>query len=390
MSLYKDGERIDLSTVRPYDSKGAEISYNGTDPIKQMLHVAWKDVWKRYFRKGKPVVFVSPKVRSGQKPGNEGYNCPRNVAIATSMGTANIVWADTMLEKNGTTEYLPSRYDMNFKEIILNERDIEEILFMICFNPHFAKDGQINDMKQTYLRDDVADAEERLGSMAESAGVVYLLTSTNSPIYDDEDVVNTLCLAWGVSKPETKEMGIKKLELLNSVTEYARRNEKMYGYDAFERAAKDADNPRIKHLALIQSCYDRNGIKLNREQFRWELIGEFGQTQKILVKVPPQDIDRAKDILLSHLINTPGDVEILESLVGAIKLAKKEQKDLGFPIPEAVTEEWLGELGWAEIKRLYRRITGDLNWKEKKREQMIDACKEFFIVNGRKLDDLDN
>jgi hypothetical protein len=389
MSFYKDGERIDLTTVRPYDGAGKEIIYQGPDLIKQMLHVAWKEVWKKYFRQGKPVVFHSPKVRSGQQDGGGGYNCPRNVAIQTSMGTANVVWADTAIEKDGSMTYLPTRYDLETRELLRHENDIEEILFMICFNPHFAKDGKLNDMKKTYLRDDVSDAEKTLGGLAESAGVIYLLTSSNSPIFNDEEVIDTLCLAWGVSKPETKEMGIKKLELLNAVTEFSKHNDKLWGYDAFEKAVKDFDSPRIMNLALIQACYDRNGIKLNREQFRWELVGEAGQVQKILVKVPPQDIARAKDILLAHLMQTPGDVEILESLVGGIKLQKTAPKELGFEVPEDVTEVWLTELGWHEINRLYRQVTKDINWKDVKKDQKVAQLKEFFITNKKTLKDLE-
>jgi len=382
-----NNQPLSWDTIKLQDGKW----YSGPDEIKTLLANTWREIEQKFFHNGESVIFNTPgMLTAGRGKGNQGYAYPRVVRHRTKKGPATIAWADEKKEnKDGTITYSPiSKVVSPDKRCMrLGEDDIEEIIWMILFNPFVVKPG--NPTGRTFLEDKEADALKYAESETNSAVISYWLFREESPFYNSPQKLSTLCLAWGVN-PEGKSITYMKQLLAEAVKKAEKRGELEFNLKAFnsvcEKIKDGQDTRTVDALALIQLCINKHVIRLDNETFRWTLLGLDGKTViKTVCKIPPQSIGQAKGILKAHLIANPDDYSMLSAAANNEPMEGKNDRVIlsaPMPSPEEITEDYLtNDLSWAEKKRVYRLLGHEP--RSATLEQIMPILIEYFIIQKK-------
>ena len=384
MAIYIQDQILDLNTIRLQDGTW----YKGVDEVKQLLSNTWREVDERFFKKGLKVVFRTPSIRSGNGKGNQGYSYPRAVSYKTRKGKVKIAWADDKKEVDGQIVYSPilKRIGVDQKTMVLDENDIEEILFMLLFNPNVVTPQRPSG--RTFLEDLEAEALKYEESETNAATLSYWLFRKESPFYADDKKLNVLCLAYGIN-PENKSTVYKKQLLAEAVKRAERKNELEYNLKAFNNMCeklKDGQETReIEIMALIQKAINGRAIKFDPDKMAWVLLGIDGNFIKIICRVPPQLLATNKVVLKKHLMESRDDVQVLQSAVNEEpQPSKMDRALLQAPLPEEITEEYIeSTMTWPDKKAIYKFIGYEP--RNATAAQINPVLVDYFITQGKTI-----
>ena len=385
MAFYINDQVLDFNTLKTADGS----FYKGNDEIKGLLAGAWEEIEKKFFKKGIKVIFKTPGIRSGIGKGNQGYSYSRSVSYPTRKGKVRVTWADNQVNEGGQIKYTPvlKRMGLNHKTLILGPEDIEEILFMYLFNTHLISPK--NPSGRTYLEDKEVDALKYEEAEKDAAVVSYWLFRKESPLYANEPMISTLCLAWGIN-PDNKSISYRKQLLAEAVKRCEKKKELEFNLSAFNKVCeklKDGqDTTDIDIMALIQKCISGKVIKYEQDKLSWVLLGIEGNVLKTICKVPPQMVNSNRNVLKKHLMGSPDDVQTLRSAVSDESIpSRHDQCVLSAPLPDDVTLEYIeNEMSWHDKKRIYKFLGHDPQGKNMDTIQPI--LIEYFVVQKRTID----
>lgn len=218
-----------------------------------------------------------------------------------------------------------------------------ELAFFLLYKCPFVKDGTlivVNKQKE---------AESKIAARSRMISTRYLLYDEESLVYNAEETLRTVALAFGVRNAGDKEISLAEIKLaLESVIENAEmsgdneRNEK-----AFKRAIEM--DSIIKQRAIIQEAVDKDMIEFRHEINQWVMKNDKGQVTEKLCVVSPQEINRKEERLADWLRTHPFYKEAIEGLLG---------KENAFGEGAVLSEEFI---------------------KEAKRPDLMAQCKKYDI-----------
>lgn len=387
MAIYINGDPLDLRTLRNDDGKF--IALDSTDEIKKLFCDAWKELDYRFWSKNIPVEFRTPSIMSGGGPGNRGYSYPRSLNYKTKKrGTVNIAWADERVSEDGKLVYKPvSRLiGVNEKTLLLDQDDVEEALFMWLFNPMVVRKDNPSGM--TFLVDREEDARVYAEKETKSAVIAYWLYREESPLYENDKAIGTLCLAYGIS-PENKTITYQKQLLSNAVKNAEAHKDPEFGFNGFnsicEKLRDGQDTKDVDTLALIQRCTNAHIIEYDKDKLVWVLLDEQSRPVKTICKVPPQQVSSSRLVLKRHLMASADDFSTLVSAAGGDpRPAKSDKIALSIGLPDELTEDWIeNTMPWPDKKKVYTFIKGDGTHATK--ETVVPTLIEYFITQKKTI-----
>jgi len=391
---YFNNEKVDLK--RYLFNPDSPVDHRNFDELGVMIYVKSKEIYEKYTAHGEMCVFIVPGMKSGFGTGNNGGEFPRRELVKTKTGTKEVVWCESAIPRaNGLFDYSPPNFKYEKKMMVLDPTtEIEEILYHTLFSPFRKKTHRDAKLKKSmpaiYLRDSVSEANEYLGEISKNAGVIFYLTDESSPIVENRSVIEILCSAWGIPKPETKNLAVCKSDLIKSVEQYEKLGDAEFGYKGFSVAVKDVlrDNAeRISLYAIVQRSIDRANLKYIGKDFSWYLVGENGEPLKLICKVPVNEVSRNKKFLVEYLSTRPDDIELLQVGVDAVALKQKDQKDYRLYLPEIVTEDFFTQdVKWPKHRGYFKAIGGG-DWSKVKKDDMIAHLIDHFVTQGKTLPD---
>jgi hypothetical protein len=383
MAFDINGQFLDMNTIKLADGS----FYSGPDEVRRMLAQAWQEVEKRFFKKGEPVIFNTPGIRSGIGKGNLGYGYPRVVNMKTKRGDVTVAWYETKTVENGKTVYSPltKKIGPNNRTLILKEENIEEILFMMLFNKDVGGNGKLGG--KTFMQDLEAEAVEFEAKEAQEAVVYYWLYTETSPFYNNFEKLSTIARVYGI-EPEGKTVVYLKKLIALEVRQAEKRKDNEFNLKAFrdycERLNGNYDIRDIEAMNLIQMATKRQLIAYDEQRFVWQLIDEKRKPMKTICKVAPQMAAQYKIALKKHLMGSAEDMELLRTgLSIETSPGRFDRVRLTVPLPADVTEDFVvNELDWNDYKRLYNYLTNDPNGsRNKTKEQILPILLEKLVIN---------
>lgn len=387
---YINDQVLDLNSIKITDPATGRVTYQyGTDQIKKLIANAWQELDERYFNKGEKLVFRTPGIRAaGSVKGNMGYSYPRSVSVKTNKGKVTVRWCEDVVEEEGRKVYKPvsRRIGQEQRTLHLSADDIEEAIWMYLFNPHIVKPG--NPIGRTFLEDKEADAAKYAELETKNSVVAYWLYYESSPFYADEIRLDTIGLAWG-ENIEGKSIPYKKQKIAEAVKHGEKQGNPEYNMKAFDdvcrKMADGQDVRNVELMALIQRCIGRKVIRLDDQEFQWNIMAEDGRTKmKTICKVPPQAMTQARAILRQHLLANPDDANILRSALADEPMPSKFEKvtlEKALPPPGEINEEFIrSEMSFNDMKKLWQYFGYD--WHEATKVKCIPVLIEKLILNS--------
>ena len=184
---FVDNQKYDLMKLKPVGLNTDAITHRNLSGFEATMVSAWQQVLENAKNGGK-VQFKCPHI--GQLTKHQGGSFPRKVTIKDDSGTHTIVWCDNAIpQPNGGFEFTPADYKYekaNF-ELDIN-RDIEEILWHICFSPLRKQTITVVDGKKNFDRSKLfmVNIEKEAGDYLEEAGrsgaAIFYLTQSSQHI----------------------------------------------------------------------------------------------------------------------------------------------------------------------------------------------------------------
>ena len=393
---FDNNEKLDL-TKYLYNSRtvNAISQIAQDDELGRMIFEASKKIYDNYTVNGELCIFINPGMKSGRGRGNMGAEVPRSTMIHTRTGSHEIVWCDSAKPKPmGGFDFLPRNFKYDKKMISLDPtRDMEEIIFHMVFsarrNQTYRDQEEKRQYPALYLQDRVQEAKDHLSIVSKNSGVIFYLTNEASPIVKDKKVVDLLCSAWGVAKPENKKLEVCKSELITAVESAEALGDEEFGFNGFSKAVMGViqqNAERLSTWAIIQRAMDRGQLKYFPNDFAWWLMGDDRVTKlKSITKVPVGEATRNKKFLVDFLMSHPEEVELLAIGVETTPAVVKPQAKVYLPDP--VTEAYLTEeLAWPSHRTLYRLISGEPDQKLSKKD-MTAILVKYFVTDKKTLPD---
>lgn len=381
-----NGTFLDLTQIKWHENGSQHASYyDGPDEVKKMFAKVWREIDTRFLNHRKPVIFKTPSILTMGSAGKEGfrsrgYAFPRSCKVKVpSRGEVTVSWYDNKQTENGRTVYTPVVYKVlpEKKMMTLDASDIELILAMIIMNPHFARDGQPG---WTFLDDPEMDAIRYAEDETKNATVAYWLFRPESPLCKNEVMLSRLCLAWGIN-PDTMSPMLMKQKLSESVKNAEKRGDRDMDNAAFDRACQTIttgnDGTDLELSVVMNRALQLKIIRLNEEKFCYELLKEDRKSvAKVFCKIPPQSIDKARFYLKEHLRNHVDDFDLLETAVDVTPAVTKFDEiylSRPLPEPEAITEDFIEDIPWPDMRKLFSFFGEDIRGATK------DRIKPFLV-----------
>lgn len=397
--IFINKNQIDLSMLIPSAPTGGK-NYRGGDEVMAMIASKWQELYDKYGATG-TITFIRPHMKSGYGQGSMGGSYQRSVHIQTRTGTRTVTWCETAVETNNGLNFLPKTFTHSPEQslILSMERNIEQILWHCLFDqlrnrkytypltdptgkPHPKAGKQVSGI---YILDPEDDAKTFILNAAKQADLMFYLTSPNSPILTNRDILNKLASVWGLFKPEMLSDAVLRQNLLQAVESAQNLNEADKGYEAFSKAVQllmqglDTDN--LDAMALVSRASDRGVIKYYASEMAWHLMGEGNVKIKKLCNVPASKSTRPKEVMADFLLHNDDDMSMISTSVDSIVVAPKEPKK--HYIPPNPSRDFFTNMTFPKQRSICNII--GIDFKDKTKKQLADDLIQHFIILGKVL-----
>jgi hypothetical protein len=221
-------------------------------------------------------------------------------------------------------------FTVNYKQI--------DLAFFILYKSNFLSSGYMK------LVNKKEEAKKQVSAKQRMISTRWYLYDEASPIYNNEETIRMIALAFGVSRADNRDdFSLDQIKLaLESVIEKAEvEGNREKNENAFKNAL-DMDGA-IKMKSLVQKAIDNEIIGF--EAPSWFMIGEKGKLGEKMCTVPSTEFDRADEVLIEYLKRNVYHREAVETALGKVG---------GFDEPSDITNEMIDtmkfvqKLAWAK------------------------------------------
>lgn len=324
--------------------------YNGHEEVVKMMKKSYDELFDRFWKHGKPVIFRIAKrytfiTKDGRKEGKKAIFIKWQEAVKTKKGgNATVIYCETVItEANGVKRYEP-RGEAFRRKRVLHQEDAELAVFYHCISSVTSTGNSI------YLEDLDAEEEMVAASREQTAAVDYYLYFPDSPLYNDRDKLVNIAYRWGVANAEKLSGATLRNRLSGILKNVNPSTDPELSIPEFINAVKQS-SPLGDALIAVQRAMDNHGIVY--KDFQWYIVS--GNKNIKLFTVPPHHNTQAKRELAYFLMRTPEKYDQIKALAGVGEY--EEEKGSVIPKGHEYSREELENLGWHELLNIGKELS---------------------------------